>query len=100
MSETLVERMAGAIRAACFKATKSSEETPWEEIALAALRAIKEPSEAVADAIQFLHNPFDAWTAGIDAAIAEAEPNGNPCPKCGAGPFLACSKPGCPQVAS
>jgi hypothetical protein len=74
MNETLVERMGHAIGKAAIKAAKNSEETPWETIALAALRAIREPTPQ-------MHEAFGAdidwevfpgyWARAIDAAIAE-----------------------------
>jgi histidinol-phosphate/aromatic aminotransferase/cobyric acid decarboxylase-like protein len=47
MNETLVERMGHAIGNAAIEAASNSEETPWETIALAALRAIREPTPSM-----------------------------------------------------
>ena len=84
MSETLVERMARAIAQASGEpwfpeSERSRFNNHWRYKALAALRAIREPTERMAMApyhpdIHDDHMPAEVvWQAMIDAAIAEAE---------------------------
>jgi len=85
MSETLVERMARAMHAACLRhydGTFKHGNDPLEThrvLALAALRAIREPTHLMGMApyhpdVHDDHMPAEVvWHAMIDAAIAEAE---------------------------
>ena len=69
MSERLIDKMARAIREGMAIKNVTSE-----GLALAALRAIEEPTQAMLDAAWGAENYVgEEWTLMVRAAIAEAE---------------------------
>lgn len=67
---TMVEKMADAM---AFR--DAAGEPTWEELAIAALKAMREPTEAMVNPLIALSvdDAERVWQAMIDQAIAEAE---------------------------
>lgn len=75
MTDSMIEKVADAIGKKIGRGASGQEDVRLEDVARAAIAAMREPTEAMKEAssryCQECADSLDAWHAGIDAALKE-----------------------------